>query len=130
MGLEDHAGDIIRKARGMSNVSASVAAKAAGLTEPELSALEDSGHTSKRLDCAALGRAVGVDGAKLERVIAGWVPSEKDLGGWRELRCITTSDGDMSVNCYLAWDEVSREAALFDTGWDAQPIIRMIADNQ
>jgi len=26
----------------------------------------------------------------------------------------------MAVNCYLVWDEVSREAALFDTGWNAR----------
>ena len=28
----------------------------------------------------------------------------------------------MAVNCYLVWDEVSREAALFDTGWEAGPV--------
>jgi glyoxylase-like metal-dependent hydrolase (beta-lactamase superfamily II) len=36
----------------------------------------------------------------------------------------------MAVNCYLIWDEVSREAALFDTGWNAQPIVSMISENQ
>jgi hydroxyacylglutathione hydrolase len=130
MGLEDHAGDIIRKARGMSNVPASAAARAAGLTESELEDLEGTGQAPKRLDCAALGRAIGLDGGKLERIVGGWTPSEKDLGIWRELRCISTTDGDMAVNCYFIWDEVSRDAALFDTGWDAQPVIQLIADNQ
>ena len=41
MNLEDHLGDIIRKARAMSNVSATAAAKAAGLTETDLAALEE-----------------------------------------------------------------------------------------
>jgi hydroxyacylglutathione hydrolase len=58
------------------------------------------------------------------------VPSDKDVGAWRELRCLTTSDGDMAVNCYVAWDEVSRDAALFDTGWDAEPIAQLMAANQ
>ena len=44
--LEDHLGDIIRKARMMSNVSASAAAGAAGISETELSALEESGKTA------------------------------------------------------------------------------------
>jgi hydroxyacylglutathione hydrolase len=33
------------------------------------------------------------------------------------------------VNCYLVWDEVTREAALFDTGWDAAPIFGLIDRN-
>jgi glyoxylase-like metal-dependent hydrolase (beta-lactamase superfamily II) len=36
----------------------------------------------------------------------------------------------MAVNCYLVWDEVSREAALFDTGWEAPPILRLLQENQ
>ena len=33
------------------------------------------------------------------------------------------------MNCYLVWDEISREAALFDTGWDAEPIFKIIEEN-
>jgi len=36
----------------------------------------------------------------------------------------------MAVNCYLVWDEVSREAALFDTGWDAAPIFKIIDEEK
>jgi len=129
MGLEDHIGDIVRKARAMSKVSATTAAKAAGLTEAELAGWESSGETSRRPDFAALGAALGLNGAKLEAVARGWLPAEKDLSAWRELRCITTTDGGMAVNCYLVWDEVSREAASFDTGWEAEPILRLLADN-
>src|SRR5262249_16480878 len=34
-----------------------------------------------------------------------------------------------TVNCYLIWDEVTREAALFDTGWEAKPILDLLAQN-
>jgi glyoxylase-like metal-dependent hydrolase (beta-lactamase superfamily II) len=130
MNLEDHLGDIIRKARAMSNVSASDAAKAAGLTEPELSALEESGQSAKKPDFNKLGALIGLHSGKLESIARGWLPAEKGLNVWRELRVLTTAGDGITVNCYLIWDEVSREAALFDTGWDATPALKLLADNQ
>ena len=130
MNLEDHLGDIIRKARAMSNVSAAAAARAAGLTEPELAALEDSGQAPKTPNLPALAQLVGLHPGKLEAIANGWLPSAQDLNAWRELRCITTAAGGMAVNCYLVWDEVSREAALFDTGWEARPVAELLAENQ
>ena len=130
MNLEDHVGDIIRKARAMSSVSARPAALAAGLTETDLATLEDAGTLSAKANFAVLAGLVGLNPAKLENIAAGWSPSEKDLSSWRELRRITTTAGGMAVNCYLAWDEVSHDAALFDTGWDARPIFEMIGENQ
>ena len=130
MNLEDHLGDIIRKARAMSGVSAGAAAEAAGLSEVELTALEESGTVTKKPNLTALAALIGLNGAKLEGIANGWRPTEKDLGAWRELRQITTTQGGNTVNCYLVWDGVSREAALFDTGWNAQPIFRLIEDNQ
>jgi hydroxyacylglutathione hydrolase len=130
MNLEDHVGDIIRKARGMSNVSAAAAARAAGLTEAELAGLEDSGQAPKKPNLTTLAELIGLHPARLEAIANGWLPSVKDLGTWCELRCVTTSEGGMAVNCYLVWDEVSREAALFDTGWEARRVTQLIAENQ
>ena len=53
MNLEDHLGDIIRKGRKAANVSPEAAARAAGLTEAELAALEASGQTSAKPNLAA-----------------------------------------------------------------------------
>ena len=130
MNLEDHVGDIIRKARAMSNVAAEAAAKAAGLTEAELATWEETGKTTQKPNLAALAELVGLHPGKLEAIANGWLPSTKDLSAWRELRCITTTAGGMAVNCYLVWDEVSREAALFDTGWEAGPVVEFIAQEQ
>lgn len=129
MNLEDHLGDIIRKARKAAGVSADAAARAAGLTEPELAALEESGQTSKPLNFAALAGLLGLSASKLEGIAKGWLPSEKDLSPWRELRVITTTHNGITVNCYLVWDEVSLDAALFDTGWDAAPVIKLVEEN-
>jgi hydroxyacylglutathione hydrolase len=130
MNLEDHIGDIIRKARAMANVPVETAARAAGLTAAELSAIEESGQSLPKVDFTGLGRVLGLDGTKLAAVANGWLPAAKDLSTWRELRCFTSAAEGMTVNCYLIWDEVSREAALFDTGWVAEPILKTLAENQ
>jgi hydroxyacylglutathione hydrolase len=130
MNLEDHIGDIIRKARAMSGVSVERAAQAAGLQPEELAGIEESGRVTGHPNYTALGELIGLNGEKLARVAAGWLPAKKDLSTWRELRVITTTGDGMAVNCYLIWDEVSREAALFDTGWDAAPIFEEITSNQ
>jgi hydroxyacylglutathione hydrolase len=129
MNLEDHLGDIVRKARNMSGVSTDAAAQAAGLTLEQLGALESTGVAPANTNLAVLANAVGLNAAKLESVAKGWVPSPKDLSVWCELRWVIT-DAGMAVNSYLVWDEVSREAALFDTGWTSAPVQAIIAENQ
>jgi hydroxyacylglutathione hydrolase len=126
MNLEDHLGDIIRKARAMSGVSADVAAQAAGLSEAELSVLEDAGQISKRPNFLAMAKVVGLNGKKLGAVANGWLPTKKDLSAWRQFRAFTSAGDGMTVNCFLMWDEVTREAALFDTGFDASVILDTI----
>src|SRR4051812_36263808 len=130
MNLEDHLGDIIRKGRKAAQVSDDAAAVAAGLSTTELAELEKNGTSSKKPNLTALAAKIGLDGKKLEGIASGWKPSEKDLSTWRELRTVTTTANDMSVNSYVAWDEVSRDAAVFDTGWNAQPLIDIIESNQ
>ena len=130
MNLEDHLGDVIRKARAMRGVAAAAAAAASGWTEAELAAVEDAGQFSKRPNFAALAGLTGLSEPKLEGMANGWLPAEKDLSKWRELRWLSTSGQGMTVHSYLVWDEATREAALFDTGWDAAPAIKLIEENQ
>jgi hydroxyacylglutathione hydrolase len=130
MNLEDHLGDILRKARTMSNVAAGTAARAAGLTETELAALEATGDLNKATNLAALAAVIGLNAAKLDGIARGWRPAEKDLSGWRELRVFASSREGLTVNSYLVWDEVTRDAALFDTGLDAQPILDCLVAEQ
>ena len=129
MTLEDHVGDIIRKARTAANVSAEAAAQAAGISTGELKSLEESGTGAGSLNFQALAKLIALDGAKLERIAKGWLPQPVDLGNWRELRIVTTTD-QYSVNAFVVWDEVTREAAIFDTGWDASPLLALISENQ
>ena len=114
----------------MNDTSAVVAAAAAALTETELSDLEASGTFSRRPNFTALAGAIGLHAGKLENIANGWLPRKKDLVRWRELRVFTTAGDDITVNCYLVWDETTRDAALFDTGFDAKPILETIAASQ
>ncbi len=130
MNLEDHLGDIIKKGRKAANVSADAAAKAAGLTEAELATLEETGKTTGKPNLAALAALLGLHPGKLEGIAKGWLPSEKDLSKWIELRKFETTEEGTAVNSYLVWDEVSREAAVFDTGWNADGVIKTVEENQ
>lgn len=130
MTLEDHLGDILRKARQSAGVSESVAALAAGLSIEAYARLESSGVFDSLPNLAALASQVGLDGVRLERIAKRWRPEARDLAAWRELRQITTTRGGNAVHCYLVWDEVSREGALFDTGWEAGPIFALIDDHE
>jgi hydroxyacylglutathione hydrolase len=129
MTLIDSPGDIICKARQAAGVGLEAAAEAAGISASELETLERTGRCDSKPDLSRLAPTVGLNPDKLQRIAAGWLPQPRDLTLWRELRMITTARDGLVVNCYLAWDEVSREGALFDTGWDAAPILDVIQEN-
>ena len=130
MNLEDHFGDVVKKGRAAAGVDAAAAAAVAGLTLDEWKGLEETGQFSKPLDFARLAPVLHMDANKLQDLAKGWKPAEVDLSQWREFRQISTMAGGNTVNCYLAWDEVTREAALFDTGWEALPVLQLLADNE
>ena len=130
MNLEDHLGDILRKARAMTGIAAATAANAAGLGEGEYTALEDSGKGAQKISFGGVAAALGLNAAKLESIAKGWTPPAIDLSAWRELRQISTTDGGNTVHCYLVWDEVTRDAALFDCGWNADEVLKTIATEQ
>ena len=130
MTLEDNLGDVLRKARLMAKVELSDAAKAAGLSESELATVEDTGKYGQRPDFVKLGVLLGIDGARAERVGRGWLPAKPDTRSWCEFRQITTEADGMAVHAYLVWDEVTREAALFDTGFFAAPIFALLDEHQ
>ena len=128
--LEDHLGDIIRKARKMTGTSATSAAHAAAISEPELATLEDSGQCAREINFPALAALIGLDTKKLQGIANGWLPAADDLQRWQHLRVFTTAGDGLTVNCLLAWDATTREAALFDTGIDAQPVLDCLAENK
>ncbi len=130
MNLEDSIGDILRKARTSNQTAAESAAHAAGISLAEYQAFENGGKAPAQLKWADLGRHLRINGLRLQRQHEGWRPAPADLDRWREIRVVTTQGDDMSVNAFLIWDEVTRDAAVFDTGFDPAPILALIRDNQ
>jgi glyoxylase-like metal-dependent hydrolase (beta-lactamase superfamily II) len=130
MGLEDHAGDIVQKARQHASLRPEAVAAAAGLSLAELEQFEREGKAARPVNYAALCRLLRLDQAKFERIVGGWEPASVDLSRWSELRLIQSTQAGMAVNCYLVWDAVTREAALFDTGFAAEPIISLVEANR
>jgi glyoxylase-like metal-dependent hydrolase (beta-lactamase superfamily II) len=128
--LEDHVGDIVRKGRLQAGVSLPAAAQAAGLAPAELTALENSGIPPRKPDYAALAALLTLHARKLEDIANGWRPAPADLRRWRELRQITTFGQAYAANCHLVWDKVTKEAALFDTGFDPAAVCALVEANR
>jgi hydroxyacylglutathione hydrolase len=130
MQLEDHVGDVLAKARRFTGTAPEALAQAAGLTVAEYAQLEDSGQCAKVPDYPALAKQLQLDAEKLAALAKGWLPQPVDTSTWREIRQITSPAKSMKVHCYLVWDEVTRDAALFDTGTDADAIFKILAEEQ
>ena len=130
MNLEDNLGDVIRKAAKAATVSHEAAALAAGLSIEELNAVVQTGQPNAKTNYAALAKALKLNASKLEGIAQGWTPAPKDTSAWREFRMITTEGDGMTVNCYLVWDEITREAALFDTGFSAEPVFKILDEEK
>jgi hydroxyacylglutathione hydrolase len=131
MTLDDTTGDILRKARISAQATVEAAAAAAGLSKADYEALEATGKAGK-VDWKGVGQLLSLNGDRLARIAGGWLPAPTTIETWRELRVIETVDASdgLKVNAYLVWDEVTREAALFDTGLEAGPVLGLIGENQ
>jgi hydroxyacylglutathione hydrolase len=124
--LEDEFGDIVGKARRGLGLTTQQLAAAAQLSPEQVVAIEAYRLTPDRDGIARIGAALKLDGAKLAVIaLDGWLPTPKELPRWGNLAMITSDYGSGIVNCYLQWDE-DRNAALFDTGVDADAVLRII----
>lgn len=128
MNLEDSIGDILRKARISTQTSTEDAAAAAGISTDLYQQFESTGRAPGGVRWEPLCERLTLHAGRLRAQHDGWHPSPVDLSRWRELRIFTTAGDDMTVNAFLVWDEVTRDAAVFDTGFDAAPILATIAE--
>jgi len=128
MPLEDHIGDICRKARLQTQTDVAECAALAGLNEDELTAWETDGEIGRPVNVEALAARIDLDPVKALGVAGGWEPGAVDLARWQELRIITTAEG-FEVNSFVAWDPTTKQAALFDTGWFADDMIELAEIN-
>jgi glyoxylase-like metal-dependent hydrolase (beta-lactamase superfamily II) len=126
MALEDHVGDVLAKTRSALGISADDLAEAVGIAGRIYAALEETGRWDGKVPLGQLAQRLGLNAERLETLARGWEPARQDTGRWRELRKLTTGDGNLTVNCYVVWDEATREAALFDTGLEAGAVLGLV----
>lgn len=129
MPLEDHIGDICRKARLQTKTPVVRVAAAAGLSEAQLHEWETEGVIDVDVNVGGLAALVGLDVIKAKAIVGGWEPDPVDLSKWSELRVVTTSEG-FEVNSFVAWDPATHSAAFFDTGWFADDLIQIADENE
>jgi hydroxyacylglutathione hydrolase len=119
--LEDFYNDVIGKAqRGLKLDDETLATKA-GVSLADVAAAK-AGESQAHLH--ALSVALGLHGDSLAAMAANqWYPNPVDL---TELAQFNTPYHDMTVNAYVVHDPVSREAAAFDTGASAAPMLHYL----
>ena len=118
MRLEDHVGDVVRKARVGRGLEVSSFAQNVGVSLSQYQEFEDSAKLPSGWDWIRVGKLLDLASDRLKALHSGWEPLVRDLGNWRELRSLVTQGPKFTVNNYLIWDEITREAAVFDTGFD------------
>ena len=123
--LEDNFTDILGKAQRGFKLNDEDLARRAGVSPDELQRVK-AGDTDEQVirkiaRSLNLGKTTLADSAK-----KAWYPQPQTIRG---LAQFNTVYGDMTVNAYLAWDPATKEAAVFDTGADASPILDAIKAN-
>jgi len=124
--LEDNFGDILGKAQRGLKLSDDQLAKRAGVSLSDLGRAQ-SGECDEKV-IRKLASALHLQAAALiKSANRAWAPNPITLPG---LVQFNTAYHDMTVNCYLAWDTKTREAAVFDTGADCGPVLQFVKANQ
>lgn len=118
--LEDFYNDVVGKAqRGLGLTDAQLAQRA-GVSETELAAVQDG----KSKDAAVLGKLAAVLELDADCLITmaaqEWAPARISLDGVAQFNTVYE---DMTVNAYVLWDPQTLQAAAFDSGADASPLL-------
>jgi glyoxylase-like metal-dependent hydrolase (beta-lactamase superfamily II) len=126
--LEDNVVDIVSKAQRGLRLSAADLARRAGMAGEGLEGLRKGGIGA--VDEAVVRKVAEALQLNAEALVAianaSWHPREpQPLDG---LAMFTTPFGDMTVNAYVAFDPKTRQAAAFDTGADADPMLDFIRE--
>lgn len=120
--LEDGFADIIGKAQRGLKLSDEVLCREAGVSGEDFQRVKGGDFNEEIVRKLAEPLRLAPD-----RLVA--------LGSWHpniahpsNLARVTTPFDGGTVNAYLIWDEETKEAALFDTGMDAGPLLQAVRD--
>lgn len=127
--LEDNFEDIIGKALNGTGMADGVLSFLTGVETDTIEKLKEGKFDEAAV--RAIASALGLDAETLvERAHGFWRPEEVGLAGLQQFNTLFDDDPEdpMTVNAYLVWDEQTKEAALFDTGANADDALVVIAE--
>ncbi len=120
--LEDNFADVLGKALRGQKLTPHTAARQAGLPEEAVAGLL-GGHFEEA-PARALATALHLSPDALVKLATGGHSPSVDRPA--SIVVITTPFGDMSVNAYILWDRQNHDAAIFDTGAEAAPLLESV----
>jgi hydroxyacylglutathione hydrolase len=124
--LEDFHEDILGKAMRGLGIGKNEISHRLGVEKPEIEAVLNGEVDEALIKFMAV--ELQLDSQKLIRSAKKeWSPEPVELIG---LKQISSAFGDMVVNAYVIWDKVSRDAWVFDSGTDAQTILKFIKEEK
>jgi len=124
--LEDNFEDVLGKALRGQKVSESAAAAKAGLAPTQVASL--LAGRFEEAPARALAAALGLSSGSLAALARGAYRPEVPCPA--SVIVATTVFDNMTVNAYILWDRQSRQAAIFDTGADAAPLLEAVTSLQ
>ena len=125
--IVDEYQDVLQKAAVGLRLSHSALALSSGLNLKEVHALFDGNFSE--IDARKLAPILGLDADKLVALARrSWSPREVFLSGLHQCNMPFPDAGypGASVNSYLVYNTISKEAIAFDTGTSAEPILECI----
>ena len=126
--LEDDFTDIVKKARNGLGLSSAELATRCGLDAGRLSILERGAEAPNREEVSALARGLGLRPQALVQVtLEGWTPAPTPATV-PEVKTIHGDIGGYAVKGYVLCDDEAKEAALIDTGYDADAVLSLLKE--
>lgn len=114
--LEDYFEDVIGKTMRGTGMADGVLSFLTNVDEAVIAKLKGGEFDENAV--RAIAPSLGLDADSLvELANRSWRPEEVELDGLKQFN--TNFDDEMTVNAYLIWDPQTKEAALFDTGANA-----------
>ena len=124
--IEDLYEDIVGKAQRGLGISSTALAEATGVA---VESIRDA-RRGQFVESDAREIAKGLQLAPAALIESGECSYYPDLPHFETLLQFNTPFGDMRVNAYLAWDQDSRKAAIFDTGTDISALMTAVREHQ
>tara|TARA_B110000305_G_scaffold233751_1_gene290703 strand:+ start:151 stop:969 length:819 start_codon:yes stop_codon:yes gene_type:complete len=123
IGIEDYCEDIVMKSqRGLEITTDELSSLSGVSREGILAARKGRGEEA---DILKIAPHLKLDSAKLLKSFhKAWQPTEKTI--YQLFQTNTLFYEDMTVNAYLIWDKASKKAAIFDTGVNADDLIKTV----